>query len=68
MEFPRVKVPLSREDARNLKLGDVVMLDGEAVVTIGLPTHKRLVEYIRAGKALPFDLTGGAFFQLAICS
>ncbi len=68
MDFPHVNVPLSREEARSLKLGDVVVLDGEVVVTIGLPTHQRMVEYIRAGKAMPFDLTGGAFFQLAIYS
>jgi fumarate hydratase subunit beta len=68
VELPRLRLPLSRADARALKLGDVVALDGEAVVTIGLPTHRRMVEFIRADKPLPFDLTGGTFLHLSICS
>jgi len=68
VELPRLRLPLSRADAQALSVGDVVALDGEAVVTIGLPTHRRMVEYIRDGKQLPFDLTGGAFLHLSICS
>jgi fumarate hydratase subunit beta len=68
MEFPRLRVPLSREDARSLKLGDLVVLDGEIVATIGLPAHRRILDHVREGVPLPFDLTGGAFFHLASCS
>lgn len=68
MDFPRLRVPLSPEDARSLALGDIVRLDGEIVVTIGLPTHKRMLEHIRAGKPLPFDLSGGSLYHLSICS
>lgn len=68
MEFPRLRVPLSPEDARSLALGDIVQLDGEVVVTIGLPTHKRMLEHIRTDKPLPFDLTGGSLYHLSICS
>lgn len=68
MDFPRLRVPLSQAEARSLALGDIVRLDGEAIVTIGLPTHKRMLEHIRAGKPLPFDLTGGSLYHLSICS
>jgi fumarate hydratase subunit beta len=68
MDVPRLKIPLSRADARALKLGDVVRLDGEAIVTIGMPTHQRVMAHIAEGKPLPFDLSGGAFFHLSICS
>ena len=68
MDLPRLKIPLTREDARALKLGDVVRLDGEAIVTIGMPTHQRIMAHIADGKPLPFDLTGAAFFHLSICS
>lgn len=68
MDLPRLALPLSRSDARNLALGDVVRLDGEAIVTIGMPTHQRIMAHIEAGKPLPFDLGGAAFFHLSICS
>jgi fumarate hydratase subunit beta len=66
-DYRRVQLPLSRETARDLKLGEVVVLDGEIAATIGLPTHKRILEYIAAGEPLPLDL-GGALFHLSICS
>ncbi len=68
MHIPKLRLPLSRADARALKLGDVVALEGEAVVTIGLPTHRRIVGCIREGIPLPFDLAGGTFLHLSICS
>ena len=59
---------------RTLKLGDMVYLDGEIVITAGLPTHQRILEYIDAAsrcrstsrRALFFisaatAATGGAF-------
>lgn len=63
-EPKRLTVPLSPEDARALKLDDLVVLDGEIIVTAGLPTIERIVEYHHAGKALPFDLKGAAFFHI----
>jgi fumarate hydratase subunit beta len=68
MDIPRLKLPLTRQDARALALGDVVALDGEAIVTIGMPTHQRIMACIADGKPLPFDLAGAAFFHLSICS
>lgn len=68
LDLPRLKLPLSRSDARSLALGDVVLLDGEAIVTIGMPTHQRIMSFIAERRPLPFDLTGQAFFHLSICS
>lgn len=68
MELPRLRLPLTHQDARALKLGDVVALDGEAIATIGMPTHQRIMKHIAEGRPLPFDLAGAAFFHLSICS
>lgn len=61
----RLKLPLSEHAVRALALGDTVSLDGDIVVTIGLPTHQRIAEYLRDGKALPMDLRGAAFLHLS---
>jgi fumarate hydratase subunit beta len=47
-----------------LRVDDHVLLTGEIVITAGLPTHDRILEYIHAGKPLPVDLTNAAFFHL----
>ena len=39
----RMNFPLSAEDARSLRAGDQLILNGEIVVTAGLPTHQRLL-------------------------
>lgn len=61
----RLKLPLSERDARALALGDTVSIDGDIVVTIGLPTHQRIAEYLRDEKTLPMDLRGAAFLHLS---
>lgn len=66
-ELIRLRLPISLADVRALKCGDVVLLDGSAVATIGLPTHNRIVEHIEAGRPLPLDLMG-ALLHLSICS
>ncbi len=35
----RLKLPLSDTDVRELRAGDMVCLDGEIVITAGMPTH-----------------------------
>ncbi|MFX6011478.1 hypothetical protein ABTE87_22575, partial [Acinetobacter baumannii] len=62
-----LKLPLTPDIARSLKVGDLVLLDGELVITVGLPTHRRMVEYLDAGKPLPFDLRGASFVHLSLC-
>jgi fumarate hydratase subunit beta len=60
----RLKLPLSEESVRALRVDDHVLLDGEIVITAGLPTHQRILDHVEAGKELPIDLRGAAFFHL----
>lgn len=64
VEIRRISYPMDRETARSLRAGDMVVLDGEVVVTAGLPTHHRLLETLRTGQALPRDLEGTGIFHL----
>ena len=60
----RLKLPLSKADVRQLKAGDFVLLDGDIVLTAGLPTHERIREHMLANKPLPIDITGGSLLHL----
>ncbi len=53
--------PLTSEDTRQLKAGDVVYLSG-VLFTARDAAHKRLVDLIEAGEALPFDLEGSVIY------
>lgn len=61
----RLQLPLTEEQARALALGDMVSLDGEIIMAAGLPTHRRIVDFIEAGRPLPTDLRGAAMLHLA---
>ncbi|MEY8353913.1 L(+)-tartrate dehydratase subunit beta [Lachnospiraceae bacterium 54-53] len=54
-----LKTPVSSEDLKDIKTGDVVYLDGY-IVTCRDVAHRRLIEY---GRELPVDLKGGAIFH-----
>ena len=58
-------LPLSRAGVEDLRLGELVVVSGQATMSIGLPTHKRMVEHLDAGQPLPVDLRGGGFFHLS---
>lgn len=58
-------LPLSEDRVRELRVGDMVTLTGSITVSIGMPTHKRMVEATRGGPPLPVDLKDGAFFHLS---
>lgn len=60
----RLTFPLSEADARSLRAGDQVILDGEIVVTAGLPTHQRLIGCLDGREQLPMELTGGCLFHI----
>jgi fumarate hydratase subunit beta len=60
----RLKFPLSAEDARSLRVGDAVELDGEIIVTAGLPTHQRLVAALAGAEPLPFSLQAQSLFHI----
>ncbi|WP_188969303.1 fumarate hydratase C-terminal domain-containing protein [Neoroseomonas lacus] len=63
-EFRRLTMPMSREDARSLRAGDMILVDGEIVITAGLPTVQRLVACAEEGRAPPFPLDGGSLLHL----
>ncbi len=54
-----LKTPVSSEDLKDIKIGDVIYLDGH-IVTCRDVAHRRLIEY---GRELPVDLKGGAIFH-----
>ncbi len=51
--------PVSAEDLKDIKIGDVVYLNGH-IVTCRDVAHRRLIEH---GRELPVDLNGGAIFH-----
>jgi fumarate hydratase subunit beta len=59
-----MRFPLSAADARALRAGDQVIIDGEIVITAGLPTIARLVGCLDGAEPLPMRLRGAAVFHL----
>ena len=55
--------PLSDADAKMLRAGDLVLLSG-TVYTARDSAHKRLMELLDAGKALPFPLQGAVVYYV----
>jgi len=53
--------PLTSEDTKQLKAGDVVYLSG-VLYTARDAAHKRLVELINKGEELPFDIEGSVIY------
>lgn len=60
-----LRLPLARADVEALRLGDQVDVSGPVTMSIGLPTHQRMVDHLAAGTPLPLDLRDGAFFHLS---
>ena len=51
--------PVSKEDLKDIKIGDIVWLDGD-LMTCRDVAHRRLVEY---GRKLPYDIKDKAIFH-----
>lgn len=60
-EAVKLTTPLSEADITRLKAGDLVLISGE-IYTARDAAHKRLVDLIREGKPLPFDLAGAVIY------
>ena len=60
----RMTFPLSASDARTLRAGDQVIIDGEIIITAGLPTHARFLDCLDGKEAFPMDLQGASLFHL----
>lgn len=59
----RIKTPFANEDITDLKAGDSVLLTGY-IYTARDAAHKRLVELLKQGKPLPFELEGQTIYYV----
>jgi len=57
-----LKTPISEEDIRKLRAGDIVYVSG-IMVTARDAAHRRMLEYLKEGKPLPVDLRGGVLYH-----
>ncbi len=57
-----LKTPISTEEIRRLRAGDVIYVSG-IVVTARDAAHRRMISYIREGKPLLVDLRGGVIYH-----
>ncbi len=58
-----LKLPLSDNDIKSLRIGDYVYLDG-VVYTARDAAHKRMSEALSKGEKLPVDLTGAVVYYM----
>jgi fumarate hydratase subunit beta len=59
----RLKTPLRNEEVEKLKSGDRVLISG-VVYTGRDAAHKRLIDLLKAGKDLPFDIRGQVIYYV----
>lgn len=59
----QLTTPLTTEAVSMLRAGDVVRLTG-TIYTARDAAHKRLMDLLDAGKALPFDIQGSAIYYV----
>jgi fumarate hydratase subunit beta len=60
----RLNLPLlNREEARSLSAGDLVYLSGE-IYAARDAAHRRFLEFLDAGKPLPFPLKGAVIYYM----
>lgn len=60
----RLQFPLTEADARSLRAGDLVWMDGEIIITAGLPTHERLLACLDGRETSPMPLQDASVFHL----
>ncbi|MFH1191112.1 MAG: FumA C-terminus/TtdB family hydratase beta subunit [Candidatus Omnitrophota bacterium] len=61
MDIKKISSPLSLEKIKTLKSGDEILLSG-IIYTARDQAHKRMVEAIKSGKRLPFELKGAIIY------
>ena len=59
----RIKLPLTREDARKIKSGDRCLLSG-VIYTARDAAHKRICDLIEKGEKPPFDLKDATIYYV----
>ena len=63
MDKKIVSVPLSKEDAKSLKVGDYVYLTG-TIYSARDAAHKRMSETLAKGEALPIEMEGNVIYYM----
>ena len=58
-----VNAPMSKEDAKSLKAGDMVFLNG-IIYTARDAAHKRMYETLQKGETLPMDLKNNIIYYM----
>jgi len=58
-----ITAPLSREDAKKLKAGDLVYISG-IIYTARDAAHKRMTDGLKAGEPLPFDIENAIVYYV----
>ena len=56
--------PISEEETRKLKVGDVVYVSGEHVYTARDEAHERALEMFEKGEKLPVDFSGSVVYHV----
>lgn len=57
-----LKTPVDEGEVRKLRVGDIIYVSG-VVVTARDAAHRRMIDYLKEGKALPIDLRGGVIYH-----
>jgi fumarate hydratase subunit beta len=57
LEKIELKTPIGEGDARRLRVGDVIYVSG-TLVTARDAAHKRIIQYLKVGRKLPFTFNG----------
>ena len=62
----KIRLPLTKKDIENLRAGESVLLSG-SIYTARDCAHKRICEYLDAGKPLPFSFVGETIYYAGPC-
>lgn len=62
----KLSLPLSVGDVENLHAGDSVLLSG-VILTARDCAHKRILEFLNAGKPLPFEIKNAVIYYAGPC-
>ncbi len=66
MDRKIINTPITKEDARSLKMGDTVYITG-TIYTSRDAGHKRMVEMLDKGEELPINLDGQVVYYAGPC-
>ena len=61
----KLRTPISEEEVRKLKVGDIIYVSG-IMITARDSAHRRAMELLRAGQELPVDLKDGVLYHLSL--